>query len=741
MNAFSLEEPRIDNFLYLNRDNRWSDFHSQGLELLTDGALQLSSLPLLEGEPSIGTKDPDGPAGIVVAPNGTIYLSDPLNDRLLKIGCDGILKPVPCTGGKGSAPVQLNSPRGLFVPKYRPSLFVADSKNNRVQVFDLTSGQLVDIWGEPSVYGPHHPSQLNNPWALTGDDLGNIYVVDYGNQRIQKFNRAGDVVPDFWDTLLSAHLLSRPSDIAAYSTSDKVRLFIIDEAAHAVFVTDADGNPLRDADHAPVAIGAAQLKKPMGVAVTHDAIYVGDNELHRVLKFSTSGQYPYVGDAVGYEGPVAGLAIDNRGNLLVHTGGDLAPIRLAVGTGHATRGVMWSQAISASDSQVAWHRLQASTGQLPVGTHLRLFFHTSDDQTDQPTVDPSSSEPFADPKWNPTETTPDPFADTHDLFIGGPASRYLWVGALFLGDGRETPIMPQIRLEFDHHTYLDELPAIYQTEPASRDFLLRFLALTETLFQDLENGIQGLSRLFDPNAVPKEFLPWLATWLALALDENWDEAQQRRLLASAFQRDGWRGTPGGLRESLRLLAGVAGIIQEPILNAAWWSLPSPATTCECHPANGARETTWKTTENSILGLTTMLAPAQPQGAVLGTTATLDYSNLITNEEFGEPLFEDVAHQFTVQLYRSQMQCAETLSRVRTVLDREKPAHTAYHICIIEPRLRVGFQATVGIDTVIAGSAQDIRLGEATLAGIDAIGGEPASRIGDQSRIGIATRVG
>ena len=71
----------------------------------------------------------------------------------------------------------------------------------------------------------------------------------------------------------------------------------------------------------------------------------------------------------------------------------------------------------------------------------------------------------------------------------------------------------------------------------------------------------------------------------------------------------------------------------------------------------------------------MLAPAHAQGAVVGTTATLDQSHLVTNEDFGVPLFEDVAHQFSVQVYRGQVQCAETLPQVRAVIEREKPAHT------------------------------------------------------------------
>lgn len=737
-----LNKPRIDNFLYLNRDNRWIGFRWHGLEIRPDGALQLCSVPLFDGD-SPAPVDVNGPAGIAQAGDGALYLSDPLKPCLFRIGCDGALTTVPCVGGEGSIPGQLKAPRGLFIPKYRKAVFVADSENHRVQIFDLDSGQLVEVVGQRNLTRAPEPSDepglFNNPTALTGDKAGNVYIVDYGNRRVQKFNRLGEVVSEFWDTIAGAHFLSQPSDVAAYSGTD-TRIYIVDEAAHAVFVVDAYGNPLRDAHHHLISFGAAELKKPMGIAVGHDAIYVGDNELHRIVKFSINGS-TFMGEAVGYEGSIAALALDADGNLLVHTGDSAVPVRLR-DAGYVVRGVLWSEAISVSVAGSEWHRVQAKCEELAADAHLRLFFHTSNDANDQPSVCPETNNPFSDSRWKPTAPTPDPFADTHDLFIGGPRSRYLWLGALFLGDGRNTPVVPQMLLEFDHDGYLNDLPAVYQTEPDSRDFLLRFLALTETLFQDLENKIEGLPRLFDPYAAPKEFLPWLASWLAVELDENWNEQQQRGLIASAFERYSRRGTVTGLRESLRLLTGVRAIIQEPILNAAWWSLPSAAAPCACHNASrGSKETTWQGVENSVLGITTMLAAAHPQGAVLGSTATLDYSNLITNGEFGSPLFEDVAHQFTVHIHRSAVSNPETMSRVRAVIDREKPAHTDYHLCIIEPRMRVGFSARLGIDAVIGGGTEDIRLGSATLDGREVTGGEPTVRLGKESRIGIGTRIG
>ena len=138
----------------------------------------------------------------------------------------------------------------------------------------------------------------------------------------------------------------------------------------------------------------------------------------------------------------------------------------------------------------------------------------------------------------------------------------------------------------------------------------------------------------------------------------------------------------------------------------------------------------------------MLAPAHAQGAVVGSTAIFDSSHLITNEEFGAPLFEDVANQFSVQIYRGQLACPETLTEVRSVIEQEKPAHTTYHLCIVEPRMRVGFQARLGVDTVVGGPPMPLALGEEMSLGKDtALGGEAPGRIGEQSRLGISTRVG
>ncbi len=733
-----------DNFRFLNVDGRWPVFEWDGLELGADGSLQLQTLPLLEGVEPNNTSDTEaqsGPAGIAVSPDGTIYFSDPMTHRVVRVDpCDGVVSNVPCMGGKGGRPAEFNTPRGLLIPEYRESLFVADSGNHRIQVFDLASGQLVDIWGESSSeprLPSDEPGRFNTPWALAGDRLGNVYVVDYGNQRVQKFNRVGELIPSFWETIAASGVLTQPVDISVYSTDEETRVYVVDAVLHSVFVFDDDGNLASDAKNS---FGADVLIKPLGITVSTGAVYVGDNERDAILKFKRGDDYKFIGEAIGYHSAVAALALLDEETLLVYSGGSIAPLRLSIRNGYRTMGVLWSSAISVSNLGTSWHRAQAEMRRLSAGAHLRLFVFTSDSEADQPVVDLGNDNPFADPKWRRPVTPAERFADLFDLFIGGEPARFVWIGALFSGDGRSTPAVSQIRLEFDHASYLNYLPAIYRSDSQCSDFLLRFLSLFEALFSEVEDRIVDLSVLFDPVSTPSDLLPWLAGWLAVELDEDWDEEKQRQTIARAFELYGRRGTAEGLREGLRVFAGINAIIEEPIINAAWWSLPARTSTCGCH--DNSREPSWEAMENSILGVTTMLLPASAQGAVVGASATLDHSHLITNDEFGAPLFADVAHQFSIQVYRSQLRCPETLSRVQAIIEREKPAHTDYHLCVIEPRMRIGFQARVGKDAVIAGPPSEVLLHEGmVLDKKRTLGGGPTGRIGEQSRVGMSTRVG
>lgn len=691
------------HFRNLNRDGLWPDFHWDGLELDAAGNLRLSPLPGANGVvPEAIAQLPShcSPSGVAVDRNGTIYFADPQNNRILRINvCSGETEAVPCLGGEGGNPGQFHAPAGLLVSTFRHALFVADSKNGRIQIFDIDSLQLMDVW-----------DGFEKPVSLAADSEGSVYVVDTGAHRVYKFRNSDEPVPSFWNNVAQSKYGSDPRAVAV----DADRVYVLDGQTRDVCLFDTDGHL--------VSCFHTGIDQPTALAAADGAVYVGDAGRRRIAVFrnNQAGTMIKAGEAAGYEGPVAGLTIDWQGGLLVSPGCGQAPLRLTVGASFAQSGLLWSGAIRVGLLDHFWNRIHSSID-LPAGTHVEFFFVSGTTAPPMPVA--GSADPFPAP-WRPAGV------DVMDFFIGGPETPKLWIGARFSNDVHASPVLGQLRLEFDQQGYLTHLPAIYRA-PTCDDFLLRFLSLFESFFQEMETRIEGLPGLFDPASAPGEFLPWLAGFLALDLPESWSDAAKREAIAGAYASYARRGTAAGLQEALRVQAGVHAVVDEPIQAMGWWSMPAPAASCK--PAAAG---TWDDTESSILGFNTVLASVEPQGAVVGTTATLDRSHIIAEEEYGSKLFEAAAYQFTVQVYRGEVDCPAKLARVTEVVEREKPAHTVYRLCVIEPGLRIGYKARLGIDTVVGGSPTPTRLGESGLV----LDGEPRGKLGVRSRVGVTTQL-
>lgn len=692
------------SFLHLNVENRWPGFRRRGVEIGGDGALRLSRVPLLPAAVELaGLPDPDGPAGIAVGRDGTVFFTDPGSHRLLRIDpCDARPGPVPCFGGEGEDPTRLRTPRGLLLHPTRGALLVADSGNHRVQLLDPGSLQLLDVW-----------EGFDTPWTLAADPKGNVYVVDHGSRRVRKLDARGNVVPAFEDNALVAEIV-RPVDV----TFGEDQVYVLDvpgAAPSRLVVLDADGRLRRRVDlleGRPLGLLFAAVLPPYPPGGAAGRLHVGDNARRRLLVLDPDGTA--VGEAEGFVGPVAALAADARGGLWLHPGGSAVPIRLLLEEGHLRSGTAAGGPFGPGDRKVLWHEIETLGGPLADGAHLRLFFHGAGagaPPPPEPSADPVS--PFDLGVWKPLP---------QDALRGllRAAAGHLWIGAHFTSEGRQTPVLAQVRIDFDTATLAEKLPAIYRTRAADPELPERFLALFESFFTDAEAEIDHLGRRFDAAAAPAEWLPWLAGWLGLELDETWPEEKKRRAVAGAFAAAARRGTPAGLAEAVRFETGVDVRISEPILAPVAWSLPADG------DAEGGR-----------LGFDTVLAAFEPEGAVMGATAVLDGSFLIDEEGPGAHLYQAVAHQFCVQVYERQAASPRRLAAVRAVIEREKPAHTAFHLSVIRPLLRIGFQARLGIDTVVAGPPTPGRLGDGPAL---VLGGEPPGRIGED-RIGIGTRLG
>lgn len=135
----------------------------------------------------------NSPADIAVAADGTIYVSLPVDHRVIAIDSVGYATVLAgtgvaaSTGDRGPAAVAtLNTPSALALDEARQFLYVAEEvRTGRVRRVDLTTGSITTVAGGGSVGaptygdgGPATAAMLDRPHSVAVDRAGNFYVAD-----------------------------------------------------------------------------------------------------------------------------------------------------------------------------------------------------------------------------------------------------------------------------------------------------------------------------------------------------------------------------------------------------------------------------------------------------------------------------------------------------------------------------------------------------------------------------------
>jgi outer membrane protein assembly factor BamB len=214
------------------------------------------------------------------------------------------------------------------------NVFVSDAARNEVLVFDPT-GALIGSWGS---FGGN-PGQFRAADVLELDNQGNLYVVDFDNQRIQKFavtlppleptptaspTASNSLATFVWQVGQGDEPPTQPEGIAIAPDG---ALWIVDSKAKQVHQFDADGT-LRATWDAE-ALGLDSLLPASGDGSTYGSIafdqagnaYILDSGNYRVLKYGPDmtllTEWGTKGSGDGQFQVATDLVIDSAGNVYV----------------------------------------------------------------------------------------------------------------------------------------------------------------------------------------------------------------------------------------------------------------------------------------------------------------------------------------------------------------------------------------------------------------------------------------
>ena len=161
------------------------------------------------------------PAGIATDDADNIYLNS--WHKLQKFTSGGEL--LKCTGEKGKRQGEFDEPRGLTL--YNNEVCVCDRNNHRIQIFDLDLNFVRPI-GSPV----NRRGEFNAPQDVKFDTVGNMYVAEWGNGRVQVINRRGEFIREFGEGKLKG-----PSGL---HIADKF-VYVSDLSGHCIVVYETSG--------------------------------------------------------------------------------------------------------------------------------------------------------------------------------------------------------------------------------------------------------------------------------------------------------------------------------------------------------------------------------------------------------------------------------------------------------------------------------------------------------------------
>ena len=244
----------------------------------------------------VGSGEFRAPLGIGVDAAGNLYVAEEDTYRVQKLDSSGGF--LAKWGLEKTADGQFSSPEGIAVDAGAGAVYVTDN-HNRIEKYD-TSGNFVSAWGwgvtdgsaayQICTSGCHAgiagsgSGQLGSPLGIAIDGV-NVYVADFNNKRIQKFDLDGARVGEW--AIPGGQSPERVAVAAGkvYVTTRSGTVWRFDTSGTPDNAWDGDGVTGSSGS------GAGQLNFPEGVTADGTGVYVADSKNQRVTKFDLNGGF------------------------------------------------------------------------------------------------------------------------------------------------------------------------------------------------------------------------------------------------------------------------------------------------------------------------------------------------------------------------------------------------------------------------------------------------------------------
>jgi uncharacterized protein YjiK len=292
------------------------------------------------------------PSSVALDGAGNLYIADSAHDRIRKVDATThIISTVAGNGdsgylGDGALAIHaaLNAPSGVAVDG-AGNLYIADTKNNAVRVVSSVTGLISTVAGTGTVGytgdgGLATAATLNQPWGVTVDAAGNLYIADTSNHVIRKVTISTGTI-----TTVAGNGPATPTGLGGYSGDGGLAASAALNFPHAV-TFDAAGNML-----------------------------IPDSANNRVRKVDTTGKISTLAGtgATGYSGDLGpalkaqlwspeGIAVDPAGNIYIADSQNNAIRKISAATGNINTMIQTAFGESVTNQQFVGNELSRPIG-------------------------------------------------------------------------------------------------------------------------------------------------------------------------------------------------------------------------------------------------------------------------------------------------------------------------------------------------------------------------------------------